>query len=217
MILNGDYAAGLHNSLEDSLTVDGLDGVHIKNSDFKTVRILKEVSRLESLECAGAASDNGDVGALFKSDCLAELEAVIGVLIEDAVEASVDSDIERAGGLICRTDCVDSLHTVCGADNGEVGHSTGNCEIADSVMGRACLTERSTRMGSDYFSVDILIADVGVELVGASQRSEDREGRKERNESCSRHTCGDAEHVLLCDTDVEESVRISLTEHTDLC
>lgn len=72
-------------------------------------------------------------------------------------------------------------------------------------------------MGRDDLGVDILIADVGMELVGTSQRSEDREGRKERNESRSRHTGGDAEHVLLCDADVEESVRISLTEHTDLC
>ena len=48
VVLNGDDSS-VSNTASDSLFVDGLDGVHIENSDFQSVGLLKELSGLQSL------------------------------------------------------------------------------------------------------------------------------------------------------------------------
>ena len=67
-------------------------------------------------------------------------------------------------------------------------------------------------MGRDDLGVDVLIADVGVELIRGAEGRELRERGQERDEARSRHTGGDAEHVLLGYADVEEPVREFLGE-----
>ena len=67
-------------------------------------------------------------------------------------------------------------------------------------------------MCRNNFCVDILIADVGVQLVSRAQRRKYREGRSERHKACSCHTGGNTEHILLRNADIENAVGASVGE-----
>lgn len=67
-------------------------------------------------------------------------------------------------------------------------------------------------MRRNDFCVDVLIADVRVQLIRRAQRCEYREGGRERHETRSCHTCRDAEHILLCNTDVKHAVGAGVCE-----
>ena len=67
-------------------------------------------------------------------------------------------------------------------------------------------------MGSDDFCVYVLIANVRVKLVSRTKRSENGERGSKRNKTCLCHTGSNTEHILLSDTDVENTVGASIRE-----
>ena len=52
VVFNCDDTACIHNSLYDSFFIDGFDCVHIKNTNLKTVVLIKELCCFPSLEYA---------------------------------------------------------------------------------------------------------------------------------------------------------------------
>ena len=141
---------------------------------------------------------------------LADFKAVIFVIIKHTVETAVDADIIRTEVFISRAHRVCGFVTVRRANHGEVRHSASDGQIHNRVVGGARLTERGTGMGRDDFRVDILIANVGVQLIRRAKRSEYREGGSKRHKARSRHTGRNADHVLFGNTDVEHTLGISV-------
>ncbi len=148
---------------------------------------------------------------------LTYFKAVILIIIKNTVKAAVNSDVIRAEVFISGANRICRLITVCRADNGEIGHSSCNRKVNNSVVSRTRLTERGAGMRSYNFSVDILIADIGVQLICRTKRSKHGEGRGKGNEPRSCHTCRYADHILLCDTDIENSVGARICEVLKLC
>ena len=77
--------------------------------------------RLECLEYAGTAGDNRNIGTLVNFNGFTQFKAVVCILVKNAVESAVNSDVERTGRIICRHNRVVGFVTVGGADNGKVG------------------------------------------------------------------------------------------------
>ena len=89
---------------------------------------------LESLENTRTASDNCKVCTLVNFYCFTEFKTVIGIFIKNAVETTVNSDIERTGCIVCCHNCVICFITVSGTDNCKIRNRTCNCKVADSVV-----------------------------------------------------------------------------------
>ena len=80
VIFNSDNSSGFKHSLENGISVDGLNGVHIKNSYLKTVGVCKELCCLFCLEYAGAAGDNGYIGSFVNLNSLAVFKSYRKIL-----------------------------------------------------------------------------------------------------------------------------------------
>jgi|GEM_PF-5333728 len=71
-------------------------------------------------------------------------------------------------------------------------------------------------MAADDLHVNILIADIRMDLIGNAHGCKCGHCGYEGNQARLRHTGGDTEHILLRNADVEETLRELLTEYADL-
>ena len=63
MLLNGEYAPRVGDGLQDSLAVDGLDGVHVDHAHGEAVRLGKHAGGVHRLQHGDAAADDGQIRA----------------------------------------------------------------------------------------------------------------------------------------------------------
>ena len=205
VVFRGDDTTSVVDRSKDCFLIDRFNGVHVQHASIDVVVVFKDLRSLNSLIYAAAARDNGDVVTFVKENGFADFEVVVVVRVNVGVETTVDTNVERTFGVCSRFNRFARFDTVGGADKRHVDKRTDNREVFDCVVGGARLTERRTAVRADDFHVDVLIADVGVNLVKRAERREDGEGRRERNESAFRKTCRHAVHVLFRNTYVNGS------------
>ena len=205
MVFSGDNASRIVYRRQNSFSVDRFNGVHIEDASVDVVVVLKNLRRLNSLIYAGTACDNRDIVAFVKKNGFSYFEIVFIVGVNSLVETAVNTDIEGAFGVCRRLDRFARFDTVCRADKSHIRKRTDNSKVLDCVVGGTRLSERGAAVRTDYFHVDVLIADIGVNLIESTERRKYRKRGREGNESAFRETRRHTVHILFGNTDVDGS------------
>ena len=215
VLFDRDDAARVRHRLDDRVSVDGLDGVHVDDAGTQTLPV-ENIRSAHGLEHPYAACDDGDVPAVTHGDGPADGVAVVLCLVDGRLEASPHADIHGPGPLHGRNHGVARLDAVGRNDHGHVRERPHDRQVFGAVMGGARLAERDARMSGDDLDVQVLVADVRAHLLGAAQRRERGEGGDHRPQAGLGEASRHAEHGVLGNAHIEEPIRKLLSETPDL-
>ena len=216
MLLDDQDAPRLGDGRHDRLFVDRLDRVHVEDAHADVVLVFEQLGGLGGVVDGDAAGDDGDIGALVDHHRLADLEAVVVVLVVGGLEAPAQTDVHGAGALHRGAHGVGRLPAVGRNDHAHVGERALDGDVLGAVVRGAGLTEADAAVRGDDLDVEVLVADVGAYLLEGAHAGERRHRAHERQQAALGHAGGDAEEVLLGDADVEHALRELVLEDADL-
>ena len=163
-----------------------------------------------------AGGDDGDVVALGELLALAQLEVVVGLIVEDGHCQTAEAQVDRALHRIRGADGCAGLDVIGGADDGHAGQAAHQGEILAALVGSAVLTDGDAAVGRADLNVQAGVSDGVADLLKGTARSKHGKAGNERGIAHGGQARSHAHHVALGNAAVKVAVRICLAEHAGL-
>ena len=215
MLLGGDDLAALPGSLEDDVLIQRLDGVDVDDAGVDALGG-QGLGGLAGLVDHQAGSHDGNITALGELLALADLEVIVGLVVEHGNRQTAKAKVDRTLHLVGGADSSACFHVVGGADDGHAGQAAHEGKVLAALVGSAVLTDGDAAVGSADLHVQVGVGHGVADLLKGTARSEHRKAGHEGNIAHGGQAGGDAHHVGLGDAAVKVAVRVSLAEHTGL-
>ena len=214
MLLSGDDGAGLGGSLENDVLVNGLDGGHIDHPHGDTLR-LEGLGGDDRLVDQQAGGDDRHVGAGHHLLALADGE-LHALLVEYRHRQAAQAQIHRALILGGGPHRGGGLGAVGGVEDHHTGDGAHNADILTALVGGAVLAHRDTGVGGGDLDVQLGVGHRVADLLEGASGGKHRKGGGKHSLAGGGQACGDADHIALGDTGVEEPVGMGYFKHTRL-
>ena len=206
MLLAGHDAARLGGACQNGLLVEGLDAVGVDDLGGHALlgQLLGSLERLVDLD---AARDDRDVGALAKHAGAAQDHLKAG-LVDLRDLGAAHAHVHRALDCCRQTDGGAGALIVGGHQDAHVGQCVHERDVLEHLVAAAVGAHGKAGVGGAHLDVELAVAHGVANLVVAAAGAEDGEGAREGDAAGERKARGDADHVGLGDTDIDQASRV---------
>ena len=163
-----------------------------------------------------AGGDDGDVVALGELLALAQLEVVVGLIVEHGHRQTAEAQVDRAFHGVGGTHSGAGLHVIGGADDGHAGDAAHEGKVLAALMGCTVLTHRDAAVGGTDLHVQVGVADGVAHLLKGTAGGKHGKAGNKGHIAHGGQAGGHAHHVALGNAAVKVAVRICLAEHAGL-
>ena len=211
MILDRDDAAGGAGSLFDRVFIQRLDRRYMQNEGVdpggqERRHSGQDATRLET------GADDRHIGTVAHCHGPPELEA-IRIIEQDRAAPPPKTDVHGTREGDGPPYDLPRLELVRWDDDRHTGHRAHHCHVVEALVRLPCQTGKDTGRLTNEADRQARLRDEDADLVVGPVDLEARVRAEERDVAHGGETGGDADHVLLRDSHLEEPIRVRSGEH----
>ena len=212
--LGGDDTAGFLRCSDHRVGVDRLDGRHVEYACLDAF-LGQQIGGGERARDERTDGDQGHIVPVSQLIGLAHGENVIFRRHGWNLVAA-NAHVRRLASGRRPTHRFTRLLRVGRGHDNEVGDRAHPGEVLDRMVRRAELAVGETGAHGAEHGREVAVGDVGLDLLGCATGKEGTGGADEGQEPAIGQTGGDADHVLLGDADVDQTIRELLGEGAEI-